>query len=215
MTMTSTITAAGTTAGTRTSTGQATWETYAAAVRAALSDLTPDEIDDLTDGLEADLGERAEDPLAPALGSPADYASELRNAAGIPVRKSGSSFAIAVTSVKHAWAEFAQRMTRHPAAAAAFGFFASLRPVWWVYRAWVVFLWAQLGMGSGIHAVPVNLGAFIVFTAAIIISVQFGRGKWLRWQGLRVLLALLNVVLVIVTPFVAIWAINAASYGYY
>jgi hypothetical protein len=200
---------------TTTLTDAATWQIFATAVRSALSDLPKDEVDDLTDGLEADLAERADDPLAPALGSPADYAAELRAAAGIPVRRSGSAFATAVTSVKHAWAEFAQRLTRHPAASGTLSFFVSLRPIWWVYRAWIVFLWSELGMGSGIHPLPANLASFLILTIALIVSVQFGRGRWMRWSGFRVLLALLNIVLVVSLPIVAIWAENASGYGYY
>jgi len=40
-------------------------EEFATAVRAALGDLPADEVDDLTDGLEADLTERAADGAPP------------------------------------------------------------------------------------------------------------------------------------------------------
>jgi hypothetical protein len=43
---------------------------FANAVRLALSDLPADEVDDLTDGLEADLAERAVDETAPVLRDP-------------------------------------------------------------------------------------------------------------------------------------------------
>jgi hypothetical protein len=200
---------------TTTLTDAATWQTYATAVRGALSDLPKDEVDDLTDGLEADLAERAEDPLAPALGAPAEYAAELRAAAGIPVRKSGSSFATAVSSARNAWTEFVQGAKRHSSVSGPLAFFVSLRPVWWVYRAWVPFLWAELWMGSGIHPLPVNVGSFLILATALVLSVQFGRGRWLRWQGLRVVLVLLNIVLVVTLPIVVIWATNASGYGYY
>src|ERR1700709_2176140 len=57
---------------------------FARAVRAALADLPADEVDDLTDGLEADLAERAADEESPDFGDPTDYANELRSAAGLP-----------------------------------------------------------------------------------------------------------------------------------
>jgi len=55
---------------------------FAIKVRAALGDLTQEEIQDLTDGLEADLAERAAEQGI-AFGSAAGYANELRAAAGI------------------------------------------------------------------------------------------------------------------------------------
>jgi uncharacterized membrane protein len=63
---------------------------FAAAVRSALSDLGPDEADDLTDGLEADLTDRLADGDATELGDPAAYAEELRAAAGLPHRPAAS-----------------------------------------------------------------------------------------------------------------------------
>ena len=62
---------------------------FAIKVRAALGDLTREEIQDLTDGLEADLAERAAEQGI-AFGSAAGYANELRAAAGI-AGSSGSS----------------------------------------------------------------------------------------------------------------------------
>lgn len=85
---------------------------YAAAVRSHLADLSPDQVDDLTDGLEADLAEALEDPRGPVatgeilirrpvgsiaadaarssiidhnqrFGPAAAYAAELRSSAGI------------------------------------------------------------------------------------------------------------------------------------
>ena len=62
---------------------------FAAKVREALSDLPPDELDELTDGLEADLAERAEESGL-ELGDPSAYAEELRAAAGYPPRSATS-----------------------------------------------------------------------------------------------------------------------------
>lgn len=78
---------------------------YAAGVRATFSGLAPDLVDDLTDGLEADLTEALLDALlleegdsahavlatlddaalAARFGPPAAYAAELATAAGVPV----------------------------------------------------------------------------------------------------------------------------------
>ena len=60
---------------------------YVSAVRAALSDLSLEEVEDLTAGMDADLGELLAErggTLEVALGSPQAYAAELRTAAGLP-----------------------------------------------------------------------------------------------------------------------------------
>ncbi|RMI02417.1 HAAS signaling domain-containing protein, partial [Cellulomonas triticagri] len=75
-------------------TGPATVADYAAEVRTHLADLPQDQVDDLTDGLEADLADALADPtgrpadmppgLTARFGAPAEYARELRAAAGLP-----------------------------------------------------------------------------------------------------------------------------------
>lgn len=72
---------------------------YATQVRAQLTDLSAEVIDDLTDGLEADLmdamqetrgGEPTSDPtlndLIERFGQPKSYAHELRTAAGFGMK---------------------------------------------------------------------------------------------------------------------------------
>ena len=62
---------------------------YVGLVRLALDDLAPEDLEDLTGGLEADLAELAaesEEPLIARLGEPSGYADELRSAAGFPPR---------------------------------------------------------------------------------------------------------------------------------
>jgi hypothetical protein len=59
---------------------------FAQGVRAALADLPAEEVDDLTDGLEADLAEAYAEDLQRELPDPAAYATELRAAAGLPMR---------------------------------------------------------------------------------------------------------------------------------
>ena len=68
--------------------GQAAVHEYVERVRAALADLPPEDLDELTGGLEADLREQAGElppgpDLAAAFGAPTAYA-ELRAAAGLP-----------------------------------------------------------------------------------------------------------------------------------
>ena len=59
---------------------------FAQGVRAALADLPAEEVDDLTEGLEADLAEAYAEDLQRELPDPAAYATELRAAAGLPMR---------------------------------------------------------------------------------------------------------------------------------
>src|SRR3954468_1429827 len=76
---------------------------FAAAVRAALSDLAPDEIDELTDGLEADLTDRLADGDAADLGDPRAYAEALGPAAGLPHRPMPRrGFAAEFAELRHA-----------------------------------------------------------------------------------------------------------------
>jgi uncharacterized membrane protein len=59
---------------------------YLGAVESALSDLGPDERDELLEDLAAHLAEVAADsglPLRNSLGTPAAYAAELRSSAGL------------------------------------------------------------------------------------------------------------------------------------
>jgi hypothetical protein len=62
-------------------------EGYLAALRAELSDLAPEERDDLLAEVEPSLLEAAADgdePIAGRLGAPADFAADLRASAGLP-----------------------------------------------------------------------------------------------------------------------------------
>jgi hypothetical protein len=138
-------------------------EQYAADVRRSLAGLRPDEVDDLTDGLEADLADalsdgpdlpgpaqsadRAPVDLNARFGDPAAYARELRAAAGLPETGAGggparpwpaavSRVGGRVAAVTRTAAAAARRQPWwHALERAA----ADLRPLWWVARAWVVY----------------------------------------------------------------------------
>jgi hypothetical protein len=185
---------------------------FARAVRAALDDLPADEIDDLTDGLEADLAERASDQDSPDFGDPTEYALELRSAAGLPYRRPASSSARALDSSRRAARDLSLKIRSNPAASGVLAFFVSLRPIWWVYRGWSVFVWFQFGLGSGIHPLPATIVGALVFVPAMILSVQFGRGRWLPWAWMRIILILINVALAIATPWIVAWAFNASAW---
>src|SRR3954468_23529740 len=127
---------------------------FATAVRSALSDLAPDEIDELTDGLEADLTDRLSDTDAAELGDPLAYAEELRAAAGLPhrpMRRAG--FAAELAELRHApkivATAFREFGAEHPWLGRVRDFFVPLRPLWWVFRAVVVTALIATALGRG------------------------------------------------------------------
>lgn len=191
---------------------------YANAVRRHLSGLDAETLDELTGGLEADLAEalaeRAPDGDAPDLaavtavfGSPADYAEELRVAAGVELPDSPDSrrpplrtlIARQVAALREDWVEWRtdQRWVDESAR-----FLVALRPVWWVLRGWVLFHFVTIAQqptfGEGLSRV------FLV--GLVILSVLWGQGRvgqqrWWRRLGLVLgvvaILALLPVASVL------------------
>ncbi|MFM6971323.1 MAG: PASTA domain-containing protein [Rhodoluna sp.] len=163
---------------------ETTIEAFAAAVRAELSDLPKREIEELTDGLEADLAERlSEEGENFNPGSAAVYAAELREAAGVtpkPEKKKFFSSRILLTNVE-SW------FRRNNFGTAFFEFALSLRPVWWVLRAIVAYLIVYaLGLAITVWLLPIF----------IVVSVQWGRKKWLRGKFFTALLLPLNLLAV-------------------
>lgn len=192
---------------------------YAQAVRLHLADLGPDVAEDLTDGLEADLTEAVLDDgvasadgaagtqafdLAARFGPAGEYAAELRAAAGLPAAapavRAGRG---PVRLVADAWRVVAERwrtawrpLTSTPGWAAALGFVRSLAPAWWILRGWVV---AQVLLASfavsEIALWPETTPGRIAVVAAIVVSVQWGRGRWLpRWAWFPRVVAVASVV---------------------
>jgi len=172
---------------------------YARTVRAALDDLPADTLDDLTDGLEADLL----DALADTEAGPVDaaqsledvttqfgparvYADELRAAAGLAPRAEAQG-ASARGGLRTAWRQLRTSATsqlHRLQGSATWGptlsFFVALRPVWWVLRAWVIV--SALTGFQGLF--PDGLPPDFLMLGAIVVSVQWGRGRW-RPRGLR------------------------------
>ena len=154
-------------------------QAFAEAVRAELADLPKREIQDLTDGLEADLAEKlSEEGVDFANVSAADYAAELRAAAGVapktPRRKAFSSKALIQNT------EDWFRKTALGTGILEFGI--SIRPVWWVLRVVVMF---------------VILGAFRLpiwlFPVAVFLRVMWGRAVWFNNKFFKSILLPLNL----------------------
>lgn len=215
---------------------------YAQAVRLHLADLGPEVADDLTDGLEADLTEAVLDEAATAADTvgtqafdlvarfgPADeYATELRTAAGLPpsgpaeqgARGPGRALREAWTAGSERWRAAWEPLTSTPAWAAVAGFALSLAPAWWILRGWVgaqVVMW-PFGM-SDVTLWPSSTAGQVLVIAAIVISVQWGRGRWVpRWTWFPRAVAVASVAAgLLAIPMVADVAADSrpavASYG--
>ena len=163
---------------------------FATAVRAELADLPKSEVQALTEGLEADLKERfAEEGEDFNPGSPEAYAAELREAAGAAPKRSKRKYfsASAFNEAFVAWATSTKFGT------AIFEFALTLRPVWWVLRAGIAYLFVDL-LTEGylpLWSLPI----------LVLISVQWGRKKWLTNKFFAAILVPLNLlVLVLLIP---------------
>ncbi|MHA7133359.1 hypothetical protein [Oerskovia turbata] len=210
---------------------------YAADVRSHLADLSPEQVEDLTDGLEADLAEALADmpgalrptttapddgatsllDLTERFGPAAEYAAELRSSAGLGVAGSavtgGSRPRIGLRGwltvlggiFESGWKALWAPVTSTSWWAAFREFAASLRPVWWVLRAWVVVLvaYSWLHRPQNFELVPQQTYWRLLLVAAIVVSVQWGRGRWLRWPAVRAVRKVVNVVAVAVAVPVA------------
>jgi len=189
---------------------------FAQGVRAALADLPAEEVDDLTEGLEADLAEAYAEDLQRELPDPAAYATELRAAAGLPMRTKGAKDGV-LSGIAQGWkamrADVAVAIRRNPALASAVEFLVSLRPAWWIARAWLA-AWIVAAFFGNERGYGMAGTWWLVFVAFVIISVQWGRGRW-HGAGVPALIAIGNVVAVLaLLPVVALSADGASDdYG--
>jgi len=222
-----------TTIGTETSPVAPEVRLFLARVRHELADLDPDEVGEMTDGLEADLTELVTERGPAALGSPAEYAEELRVAAGLEARSTGRPGRRPVGESVDGLLDAVRRrvddaVDRLPGDARPL--LAWLRPLWWLARAWAAL---QLGAaafsgvtgigyyffeGGRIELMPSTaIWAWLLLAAAIVVSVQVGRGRlWpggRRGTGARVLLIALNAVALVAVPYLVVMMASADN-GY-
>ncbi|MGV8885582.1 MAG: hypothetical protein ACOH1T_08360 [Microbacteriaceae bacterium] len=188
---------------------------FSAAVRGELNDLPADEIDDLTDGLEADLSDQAADDDAPALGDPADYADELRSAAGLDARESAQRPPlIDLAGMRQTLASARDAASRYihdrPALAALVAFVVSLRPLWWVIRGLALLLMTTVVA----YQLSYGVGLLISAIACVLVSIQWGRGKWAPWAWVRAVRVLASVVTILLIPQLVTTAWYLAFPGY-
>lgn len=172
---------------------------FAQGVRAALADLPAEEVDDLTEGLEADLAEAYAEDLQRELPDPAAYATELRAAAGLPMRTKVAKAGV-LSGLVQGWkdtrADIAIAIRRNPALASTLDFLGELRPVWWIARAWLA-AWLVTAFFGNERGFGFAGTWWLVFAAFAIVSVQWGRGRW-HGNGVPALIAIGNVVAVLV-----------------
>jgi uncharacterized membrane protein len=168
-------------------------EAYLAAVRATLSDLPPAERDDLLVEVESSLREAADDTgsIGAQLGSPEEFAAELRSAAGLHE----SSAATPQPTIKETF----ERLLADPRVAALRRLGIELAPVWWVARGYLVVATLATVMSTSWSSrypfVPrfgsAELGTYPIFprfggaevglaliVLAVAVSVRFG----LKWR---------------------------------
>ncbi|MBO1738807.1 hypothetical protein [Leifsonia sp. TF02-11] len=191
---------------------------FAAAVRAHLDDLPSDEVEDLTDGLESDLFEQAEDNGGRlAESDAAQYAAELRASAGLPERSAAS--AASLRSRLTDFVAHARTRTSELARSSRFGawltdLLLALRPVWWLFRGWAVFFLGWMLVVRQSRLLPDSLPGWVVLIVIMLVSVQWGRGRWLPMGWLKGVRVLMSVVAVVAAPFLATAALNAAANAY-
>ncbi len=185
-------------------------------VASALVDLPEDDRTDLLDELAAHLDEleaESDMPLVARLGSPQGYAAELRASAGLPPAGAArGNLADGLARV--------QQLRRRADIAAVERFLVTLRPFWWVLRAWVcvaMLTWfAQPHWSREIAFVP-DLGHIVlsvaVLVAAVVLSVQIGRRGRLRTATARRLLAALNLAVLVSLWPVVLTVNEAVMYG--
>ncbi|WP_163274938.1 hypothetical protein [Cellulomonas iranensis] len=197
--------------------------TYAAQVRAALADLGADQVDDLTDGLEANLADALADErrrhgggsLVDEFGPPAAYADELRTAAGLaptaPSEPRGLRSALGAPG--RAAAQRARHVLGRLRATRWFppveDLLVALRPAWWVLRGWALahLLLQMTGSEAGSFWLPSTFAGWVLLALAVAASAQWGRGRWRtgpRWHrallALSTFLALAALVLLLTLP---------------
>ena len=165
---------------------------YATAVRTALGDLPADEKTALLEDLEEHLSEIAaesEEPLAQRLGAPEQYASELRAAYGAArPRSTKRRGGLQDLRAASAWVSRSNWYREVRA------FLPSLRPAWWVLRAYfaVLVLASWFSHGTNLGPIPNPFSSrgllqVIATAVAIVVSVRLGQRGLARDRGVRLL----------------------------
>lgn len=183
---------------------------FVTAVREHLMDLSEEEREELVGGLEGDMSDLVAERGVEALPEPADYAAELRSAAGFTaVAAARSSRPRDVRDRMMGWLDRgAATWKRWVETRDHLGlpeFAHSLRPVWWVLRALcATALIVELCSSQDVYGFTFDRAVLAV--SAMVVSVLLGRGAWhvaaliRRSLILRLLLVGLNVFAILLIP---------------
>lgn len=175
---------------------------FAAQVREQLSDLPAEDLDDLTEGLEADLAEAYREDLARELPDPLAYATELRLAAGLPPAADAPARPLRrfIRGVAELRRDVAADLRTHSWFTGIADVLLALRPVWWIVRALVAY--EILDTYQNGDSRPSSTPAWLLLLAMVAVSVLLGTGHlfhaWLRWP-----LAIANTMAVLLLPLAA------------
>jgi hypothetical protein len=153
-------------------------QSYLDRVGAVLADLPEEERADLLDELGTHVDEIAAEgtsSLEARLGSPEDYAAELRASAGLPPARTGGRVVARLRARTEPW-------LARPVVVSAGEFLVALRPAWWVTRGWVAgaalaHLTSSSPWDYSLLPVPGGTIGFWGTVVAIVVSVQIGRGR--------------------------------------
>ena len=174
--------------------------TYAALVRAALSDLPSDQANVLLEDLEDHLTEVAAEgggPLSERLGPAEEYARELRAAYGATqVNTPRQDPVLRDLQLARAWLTGSQWYQQIRA------FLPELRPAWWVLRGYLAALILTAAFSPGYSLGPIpdpttkrGIAQILAAGVAIWISVRVGRRSRSLPNGARFLAVSANVVI--------------------
>lgn len=182
---------------------------FAASVRQHLDDLPDDELDDIIVGLSGDLADQAADNDGVLeLGDPGLYAEELRSAAGIPPR--GEKLKRVPLSARFAdWRSGVTASIRRSAFGAwLLDFLLAMRPLWWMLRGFAIYALVILYPTMWIYPYQVGRGVFpdspiegILLFAFVVLSVQWGRRRWLPKAWMRGMRVIVSILAVLILPF--------------
>jgi hypothetical protein len=195
-------------------------QSYLDRVGAALADLPEEDRADLLDELGTHVDEIAAEgtsSLEARLGSPEDYAAELRASAGLPPAGSRGGASAALRARL-------QRVTEHRQVVLARDFLGVLHPAWWVLRAWVVVglvaMWPGQTTPTWADAAPFvprvgtpGLG-LLVLLAAVVASVQLGRRSLSGGAHAAVVVLNVGAALLLLPVLVSLGESTSPNYVY-
>ena len=190
--------------------------TYAASVRAALSNLPTDQSEVLLEDLEDHLREIAADaggPLNERLGPPQQYAEDLRAAYGaaqVTTRRQDAALHDLQRAVARVTGSTWYRQIR--------AFLPELRPAWWVLRAYLAVLILMAAVSPGYPLGPIpdptskrGLVEILATGIAIWLSVRIGRRSRQLSQKALVLAYSANLLIAL---FAVVVLANMRSFAY-